>query len=90
MHNYTLLCPKCKHSFIHQIKVQIHERKQREMTGIHITVENAIATIDQNIEKVNKDYRRNGLRIHFMCTFCNTKSIMSIEQWETKTYVNFR
>lgn len=85
----TLLCPSCGSNYLHHDKVEVFEREDDAETGLHVTVENGKASIDNELES-NPSRRRNGIKIHFWCEGCSAKPVLSISQHKGITWVDFK
>lgn len=74
-----LLCPVCGFHYLNHHKVEVFECDEDAKHGVHVTVANSKAAIDTSLVG-NPSRRRHGLKIHFICEGCTTKSILSISQ----------
>ncbi len=85
----TLLCPSCACNYIHHDKIEVFEREPDAETGLHVTVGNGNASID-NALNANPSSRRHGVNIHFWCEDCDAKPVLSIIQHKGHTRVDFK
>jgi len=83
-----LKCPSCGFNYLHHDKVEIFERGEDEEKGLHVKVENGVATIDTNLSG-NPSARRHGLTIQFWCEGCKAKPVLSISQHKGNTWIDF-
>ena len=83
-----LLCPKCKSDYLHHYRVDVFERSEDQVCGVHVVVEKGSATTDTAMTG-NPSSRRHGLVIHFECEQCLTKSVLKIAQHKGNTLVTF-
>lgn len=81
-----LKCPNCGSINLHHERIEIFEREEDQDTGLHVSVSDSKASIDQTL-KGNPSLRRNGLTIHFWCELCSKKSQLSIAQHKGSTFV---
>lgn len=83
-----LICPSCGFNCLHHEMVEVFERREDVLSGVHATVADAKATFDTSLEG-NPSARRHGLKIYFWCEGCKTKPVLSISQHKGSTLVNF-
>jgi hypothetical protein len=84
----VLLCPNCGFDYLHHVRVEVFERKEDEQKGVHVSVANGTAVIDQQLNG-NPSSRRHGLRIEFSCEGCSTRPVLTIAQDKGQTHVDF-
>lgn len=84
---YTVLrCAYCQGDYLHHVRVEVFERAEDAVNGIHVNVLHCCATVDTNLEG-NPSGRRDGLKIYFACEFCAQTSILTIQQHKGQTFL---
>ncbi len=81
-----LVCPSCGNNYLHHERIEVFDRKEGEATGLHVTIDDGKAVVDNNLDG-NPSDRRHGLRIHFSCEGCTAKPFMEIIQHKGNTFV---
>lgn len=82
-----LHCPKCDHEEnMHQMKVDVFQRLEDHKDGVHVAMLDRKVFINSDIKK-NPSPRRDGLTIHFYCSYCGTNSKMDIFQHKGNTFM---
>lgn len=71
---------------MHHERIEIFDRNEDAVTGLHVVVEGSKVITDTNLHG-NPSARRDGIRIHFRCEGCKAKSFMEISQHKGNTYV---
>lgn len=84
----ALKCPSCGFNYLHQEVVEIFERVEDAVDGLHVKVEKLSLTADTNL-KGNPSRRRHGLTIKFSCEGCNCRPVLEIIQHKGNTFVDF-
>ena len=84
----VLLCPSCGEINLHHEKIEIFDRDEDSLKGLHTTIENKFPKIDSDIRR-NPSSRRHGMLIHFWCENCDSKPILSISQHKGSTIIKF-
>lgn len=82
-----LLCPSCGNNYLHHDRVEVFERSEDETQGLHVSVSEGKATLD-NALSGNPSARRHGLSIHFWCEGCSTRSVLNIAQHKGNTFID--
>jgi hypothetical protein len=85
----TLLCPECGFDHLHHDGVEVFERKEDQEQGLHVTVQDGKATIDQSLTG-NPSSRRHGLLVKFWCEGCSIRLVLSVVQHKGQTHVEFK
>lgn len=83
-----LSCPVCHEGFLHHHVVEVFDREQDAATGIHVTVAEGDAKVDNNMRH-NPSRRRNGVRIEFWCETCNAKPRLDLVQRKGSTLLSW-
>lgn len=83
-----LVCPACGGLNLHHEKIEIFERAEDSVTGLHVTVENLKLELDNKLDG-NPSTRRHGMKIQFSCETCKAIPVLSICQHKGQTYVSF-
>ena len=86
--NDILKCPSCDWSNLHHVSVEVFEREEDAMTGVHVHVEGAHVLVDGDLTG-NPSSRRTGLLIRFTCETCDTLSILQMIQHKGSTYMEW-
>jgi hypothetical protein len=82
-----LCCPNCGESNLHQERVEVFERiNEDNETGVHVVVENGVASVDMSMEG-NPSDRRDGVMMFFSCEHCPRRTWLSIVQHKGTTYL---
>ncbi len=92
-----LLCPICNSPCLHHTDIQIYERSEDSVNGIHVLViscdgvkqgknSDSRVIVDGNMKK-NPSERRQGLRIHFYCKYCSSYLTLNIAQHRGTTEI---
>ncbi len=84
-----LKCPSCGGNYLHHEKVEIFERFEDAEKGLHVKIENSVATTDTNLEG-NPSARRDGITIEFSCESCKARPELSILQHKGNTWVGIK
>lgn len=84
----VLLCPGCKSINLHQGEVEIFDRSEDSVSGLHTTANVGDVKIDADMSK-NPSSRRDGMRIHFTCEYCDAKAVLTIVQHKGSTLIAF-
>ena len=84
----VLLCPSCNSPHLHHWRVEVFERAQDEVKGVHVSVEDGKALIDTS-QTGNPSARRHGMAIHFACEVCSGMSVLTLAQHKGNTFVDF-
>ena len=83
-----LICPACDGTHMHHERVEVFEREEDAVVGLHVTVADMQVTTDMSLEG-NPSRRRDGLAIRFWCEECGGKSLLTISQHKGNTYCDF-
>jgi len=83
-----LLCPNCGFNYLHHDQVEIFERNEDALSGLHVVVDDGRLSTDTSLSG-NPSSRRHGLNIRFWCEGCKAISILSIAQHKGNTLVDF-
>jgi len=83
-----LICPSCGSNNLHHDRVEIYERNEDAVHGLHVVVVEGKATLDNSLEG-NPSSRRHGLKIFFWCEGCKAKPVLSVKQHKGTTYADF-
>lgn len=84
----TMCCPSCGLQYLHHERVEVFEREEDEVDGLHVTVKADSVSVDRLLTG-NPSNRRNGIKIHFRCETCTATPILSISQHKGATYMTF-
>ena len=84
-----LECPHCGCEYLHHVKIEVFNRQEDEIKGLHVCVDRAGLTMDTELLG-NPSPRRDGLRIHFSCEQCHSHPQLEIFQPKGCTFVNFK
>ncbi len=84
-----LECPSCGGNYLHHKKVEIFERKEDEVEGLHVSIESGKVLTDMDLNG-NPSSRRHGLSIHFRCENCSATPILTIAQHKGNTWVDIK
>lgn len=80
-----LKCPLCDSTYLHHERVEVFNREEDDVTGLHTNILLDNVSVDNNLDG-NPSKRRNGLKIYFWCEGCSENSAMSIVQHKGSTY----
>jgi len=71
----VISCPVCGGGQLHQGKVEVWDRKQDDVEGIHVVIPHPSGQVvlDGEVDAGNPSPRRQGLAIDFMCERCHYK-----------------
>lgn len=83
-----LECPYCEFDYLHYDKIEVFERGEDDNQGLHVTVQDGLATTDLDIS-ANPSLRRHGVSIRFWCEGCKEKPLLTIAQHKGNTYLEF-
>jgi hypothetical protein len=86
--NDVLKCPSCDWSNLHHVSVEVFEREEDAMDGVHVQVRGKSVWVNDDLDG-NPSPRRHGLLIHFACETCNALSLMQIMQHKGSTYMEW-
>jgi len=81
-----LRCAGCDGDYLHQVKVDVFERREDADEGIHASITGSGMTVDSDLTD-NPSGRRHGLTIRFACEFCSTESVVTIAQHKGQTFL---
>lgn len=87
----ALRCPYCGCHNLHQVAVDVFERKEDQAEGLHVLVYGSglqNVRMDRNL-KDNPSPRRNGLSIVFQCETCPFSSRFNIYQHKGETLLKW-
>lgn len=83
-----LVCPSCGFNYLHHVKVEVFERSEDALHGVHVAVSEGQAVMDTSLEG-NPSGRRHGITIQFECEGCDAEPVLSISQHKGYTYMTF-
>jgi hypothetical protein len=84
----VLKCPSCDWSNLHHVSVEIFERREDAMVGVHVQVEGKAVRVDDALTG-NPSPRRQGMLIRFTCETCTAKPILQVRQHKGSTYMEW-
>lgn len=84
-----LECPACGDNYLTHKKVEIFERKEDAVEGVHVSIESGKVVTDMDLSG-NPSSRRHGLSIHFRCENCSANPILTIAQHKGNTWVDIK
>lgn len=82
-----LLCPRCGSNYLHHNQVDVFERDEDAVTGLHVQVADGRVSTDTALRD-NPSSRRHGVAISFWCEGCNAKVVLKIAQHKGVTLVD--
>lgn len=83
-----LTCPHCMSDYLHQISVNVYEKKEDETDPLRICISEGEVIIVKDNEG-NPSPRRDGLCIIFECEGCDNLSKLNIFQHKGCTYIQW-
>jgi len=86
---FLIPCPVCNDEYLHHQEINVYERDEDELNGLHTKINNKVVTTDNNMSG-NPSLRRDGLSISFLCEGCQKISILDISQHKGNTFAGFR
>jgi len=81
------LCPSCGSNYLHHDQVDIFERSEDAVTGIHVRVADGQAIVDSSL-RGNPSSRRHGLSINLWCEGCHSKLTLTVAQHKGTSLVD--
>jgi hypothetical protein len=83
-----LKCPSCDWSNLHHVGIEIFEREEDAIVGVHVQVEDKAVRIDDDLTG-NPSARRDGMLIRFTCETCDATPILQMSQHKGSKYVEW-
>lgn len=84
-----LLCSSCGSNNLHHDKVEVFERGEDALQGLHVVIQDGKTVVDNEL-KNNPSSRRHGLKITFWCEGCKETSVLSVSQHKGVSLVDFQ
>ena len=82
-----LLCPRCEFNYLHHYQVDVFERNEDAITGLHVQVADSRAATD-TLLRGNPSSRRDGLTVGLWCEGCHAKLLLTIAQHKGVTLID--
>lgn len=82
----VILCQGCGEDCLHHERIEVFEREQDAIHGLHATIEGQSLKTDDNLSG-NPSIRRHGLSIFCSCELCDAVTRIDISQHKGKTYI---
>ena len=82
----TMLCPCCESDYTHHGRVEVYNRGEDSLDGLHVSVGLSDVRADTDLSG-NPSDRRHGLRIRMSCEACGQTSWLVIAQHKGQTHV---
>lgn len=84
-----LECPACGGNHLHHEKIEVFDRAEDEIMGLHVVVGDGKFVVDRNLAG-NPSKRRHGISIRFNCEQCSATPVLTIAQHKGNTWVDFK
>ena len=84
----VLKCPSCDWSNLHHVSVEVFERAEDALSGVHVLVDGAGVVVNNDITG-NPSARRDGMYISFACETCEAKPVLKLLQHKGSTYMEW-
>jgi hypothetical protein len=84
----NLLCPSCNGDHLHHTTMEIFERNEDAINGLHVTVKDGKVNVDTSLAD-NPSSRRHGLKVTFWCETCHASPVLVIAQHKGCTDIDF-
>ncbi len=81
-----LKCSGCGEPNLHHDRIEIFDRGEDAVDGLHVTVTYRQVKTDRNLSG-NPSSRRDGLKVYFWCEHCEAITVLSISQHKGTTYL---
>jgi hypothetical protein len=86
--NDILKCQECDLTNLHHESVEIFEREEDALSGVHVLVERTGVVVNDDMTG-NPSDRRHGLLIRFTCETCDATPILKMIQHKGSTYMEW-